>query len=117
MAIATACATGTNAIGEAAAIIRRGDADVMLAGGSEAAILRLSMAGFDVMGAMSTRNESPKRPAGRLTHFVMALSSPRVQEFWCSSVWIMLAARGANIYGEVAGYGCTADAFHITAPA
>ena len=117
LAIATACATGTHAVGEAAAIIRRGEADVMIAGGSEAAIVRLAMAGFDVMGALSTCNDQPlaaSRPFdARRDGFVLGegagiLVLERLD---------FARARGAHIYGELAGYGATGDAYHITAPA
>ncbi len=117
MGIASACATGAHSVGEAAAMIRRNDADAMIAGGSEAAILRLTMAGFDCMGAMSTCNEYPEQASrpfdARRDGFVIAegagvLVLERLD---------LARARGAHIYGELAGYGASADAFHITAPA
>jgi 3-oxoacyl-[acyl-carrier-protein] synthase II len=117
MAIGSACATGTHSVGEAATIIRRNDADVMIAGGAEAAILRLTMAGFDCMGAMSTCNEHPEQASrpfdARRDGFVIAegagvLVLERLD---------LARARGAHIYGELAGYGASADAYHITAPA
>lgn len=117
LALATACATGTHAVGEAAEIIRRGKADVMITGGSEAAIVPMAMAGFENMGALSGRNDDPQgasRPfdAGR-DGFVMGEGAGiLVLELLDAAV-----ARGARIYGEVIGYGCTADAHHITAPA
>lgn len=112
----SACATGTNAIGEAAEVIRRGDADVMLAGGAEAAIIPLALAGFDVMGALSHHNDTPE-----------AASRPfdKTRDgFVCgegSAVLVLESegharARGATIYGEVAGYGITNDAYHVSAP-
>jgi 3-oxoacyl-[acyl-carrier-protein] synthase II len=116
LALATACATGSNALGEAAEIIRRGRADVMIAGGSETAIVKLAMAAFDNLGALSTRNEEPERasrPFDALRDgFLMAegagvLLLERLD---------LARARGARIYAELAGYGCTGDAFHITAP-
>jgi 3-oxoacyl-[acyl-carrier-protein] synthase II len=117
LALATACATGSNALGEATEIIRRGRADAMIAGGSEAAIVKLAMAAFDNLGALSTRNEEPMRASrpfdAQRDGFVMG-----------EGVGVLLLerldlakARGARIYAEVAGYGCSADAFHITAPA
>ena len=116
-AIATACATGSHAIGEAASVIRRGAADVMLAGGSEAAIVPMALAGFENMGAVSFRNDPPEaasRPfdAGR-DGFIMAEGA---------GVLVLerldfALARHARIHGELIGYGITADAFHITAPA
>ncbi|MBP6962796.1 MAG: beta-ketoacyl-ACP synthase II [Armatimonadetes bacterium] len=116
-AVVTACATATHAIGEAAEIIRRGAADVMIAGGSEAAIAPLSVAGFCSMKALSTRNDDPARASrpfdlnrdgfvmgeGAGTLILEALDHAR--------------ARGASIYGELIGYGMSGDAFHITAPA
>ncbi len=117
MAVVTACATGTNAVGEAAAIIRRGDADAILAGGAEAAIVPIAMAGLSVMNAMSTRNDEPElasRPFD-LTRdgFVMGEGA---------AVLLLESLeyarkRGAAILGEVNGYGTTNDAYHITSPA
>ena len=117
LAVATACATGSHAIGEAAAIVGRGDAQVMLAGGSEAGIVPVAIAGFNVMGALSTRNEDPQgacRPfeADRGGFVIGEGSAMMVLESLEHAL-----ARGARIYGEVLGYGATADAFHITAPA
>ena len=117
MAVVTACASGTNAIGEAAAVIRRGDADVMLAGGAEASIVPISMGGLGVMNAMSTRNESPaeaSRPFDRdRDGFLMGEGA---------AVLILeelghALARGARILAELSGYGITNDAYHITSPA
>jgi 3-oxoacyl-[acyl-carrier-protein] synthase II len=117
MAIGSACATGTHSVGEAAAIIRRNDADVMIAGGSEAAILRLTMAGFDCMGAMSTCNEHPEQASrpfdARRDGFVIAEGAGVI----VLERLDLARARGAHIYGELAGYGASADAYHITAPA
>ena len=116
MAVVTACASGTNAIGEAMHLIRRGDADVVIAGGAEAAILPVAVAAFNVMGAISTRNEEPERasrPFDRTRDgFVMGegagiLVLERLEH---------ARARGARIYAEVVGYGTSADAYHITAP-
>jgi 3-oxoacyl-[acyl-carrier-protein] synthase II len=116
LALATACATGSHALGESAEIIRRGDADVMISGGSEAGIVELAMASLDNMGAISARNEDPERAsrpfdAGR-DGFVLG-------EGAASLVLERLdhaRARGARIYAELAGYGTSGDAFHITAP-
>jgi 3-oxoacyl-[acyl-carrier-protein] synthase II len=114
--VVTACATGGNAIGDAARIIEHGDADVMIAGGAEAAITPLSMAGFCSMKAMSTRNDEPataSRPFDATRDgFVMGEGA---------GVLILEAlehaeARGAPILAEMIGYGVTADAHHITQP-
>src|SRR3990170_681237 len=114
--IVTACATGNHAIGDAFKIIQRGDADLMLAGGAEAIIIPLTVAGFCAMKAMSTRNDEPTRA-----------SRPFDAErdgFVCGEGGgvIVLEAlehaqrRDARIYGEVVGYGMTGDAHHMTAP-
>lgn len=116
-AVVTACATGTNAIGEATEVIRRGQADVMLAGGSEAVIVPIAMASLGVMGALSTRNDDPQqasRPFDRdRDGFVMgegaAVLTLEALEF--------AQQRGAPILAEVIGYGTTNDAYHISAPA
>lgn len=116
-AFVTACATGTNAIGEAAEMIRRGSADVMIAGGAEASIVAVAMAGLNVMTALSTHNEEPvkaSRPFDKNRDgFVMGEGG---------AVLILESleharARGAKILCEVSGYGTTDDAYHISAPA
>ena len=112
----TACTSGTNAIGDAFRIIQRGDADIMFAGGTEAAVSPAAVAGFAAMKAMSTRNDEPtkaSRPFDRdRDGFVMGEGSGIVvlEELEHAK------ARGAKIYGEVCGYGSTCDAHHITAP-
>src|SRR5207249_3751816 len=112
----SACASSAHAIGECGEIIRRGQADVMVAGGAEAAVLPLPIGAFATMHAMSRRNDSPQR-ASRPFHkdrdgFVLAEGSAvLVLEERDRAV-----ARGARIYGELVGYGATADAYHITAP-
>jgi beta-ketoacyl-acyl-carrier-protein synthase II len=117
MAVVTACATGTNAIGEAAEMIRRGAADVILAGGAEAAINPMAMSGLSVMTALSDRNDDPQgasRPFDRTRDgFVMGEGG---------AVLVLESlehaqARRANILAEVLGYGATCDAYHISAPA
>ncbi len=117
MALATACASGANAIGEAAEMIRRGDADVMLAGGAEASIVPVAMAALNVMGALSTRNEAPQqasRPFDRQRDgFVMAEGSGMLV---LESLDHALA-RKAPILAELRGYGTSNDAYHISAPA
>ena len=115
--VVTACATGTNAIGDAAAIIRRGDADAMLAGGAEAAITPMGVGGFAACRALSTRNDDPPRASrpfdAQRDGFVIgegaAVLVLEELEF--------ARARQAPILGEIAGYGMSADAFHITQPA
>ncbi len=114
LAIVTACATANHSIGEAAEIIKRGDADLMIAGGAEAAIAELTFAGFCNMKAMSTRNdETASRPfdLGR-DGFVMGEGAAVVvlEELEHAK------AHGAKIYGELAGFGQSADAHHLTAP-
>lgn len=117
MALATACASGNNAIGEALEIIRRGSADVMIAGASEAAILPVAMAGMNVMTALSTRNEDPgtaSRPFDKdRDGFLMGEGSGMV----ILEALDHARARGATILAEVTGYGTTDDAYHISAPA
>jgi len=117
MAIATACASGNNAIGDAMETIRRGAADMMIAGGSEASILPLAMAGMNVMGALSTRNEDPltaSRPFDKTRDgFVMGEGAGMLilEELEFAK------ARGAQILCEMTGYGTSDDAHHISAPA
>jgi 3-oxoacyl-[acyl-carrier-protein] synthase II len=115
LALATACATGTHAMGEAAEFIRRGRADVMIAGGTEAAIVPMSLAAFENMQALSTRCEPEKasRPFDKERDgFVMAEGAGIV----VLERLEYARARGARIYGELIGYGNTTDAYHITAP-
>lgn len=112
----TACATGTNSIGDAFKVIERGDAEVMIAGGAEAPLTNMSFAGFSTARAL-TFNEDPQtasRPFDKNRDgFVMGEGAGiLVLESLDSAL-----ARGAHIYAEIAGYGSTADAYHITAPA
>ena len=114
--VVTACATGNHAIGEAMRIIERGDADVMIAGGSEAIIVPLAIAGFSQMKAMSTRNDEPtkaSRPfdAGR-DGFVCGEGGGVVVLESLEHA----RQRDARIYAEMVGYGMTGDAHHMTAP-
>jgi 3-oxoacyl-[acyl-carrier-protein] synthase II len=116
LCVASACATGSHAIGEAAEVIRRGHAEVMICGGSDAVIASLALSAFKNMGAVSTRNDEPERAsrpfdAGR-DGFVMGEGA---------GVLVLESVeharqRGARIYCELVGYGATADAYHITAP-
>lgn len=116
MSISTACATGNNSIGEACEFIRRDDADVMLAGSSEAALIGLTMASLGNMGAISRRNDDPQ---GASRPFAADRDGFVVGEGAAMLVLEELEhakARGARIYCELTGYGSTCDAFHITAP-
>jgi len=113
----SACATGSHAIGEAAEAIRRGDADIIVAGGFDAGVTPLGVAGFAAARALSTRNDDPtaaSRPwdVGRDGFVIAEGGGLLVLEDWDHAV-----ARGATIRAEVLGYGATADAYHITAPA
>jgi 3-oxoacyl-[acyl-carrier-protein] synthase II len=115
-ATCTACSASAHAIGDAFEIIRRNDADVMIAGGSEAAITPMGVGGFAAMRALSTRNDEPQRASRPFDKdrdgFVMGEGSGVIileeLEF--------ARRRGASIYAELVGYGMSADAFHITAP-
>jgi len=116
VATCSACATATHALGEAWRTIKMGDAKVMFAGGAEAAVTPVGIGGFSAMKAMSTRNDEPKRASrpfdAERNGFVMGEGA---------AVLVLeelehAKARGATIYGELAGYGNTADAHHMTAP-
>ncbi len=116
MAISTACATGTNTLGEAAAMIRRGQADVLLAGGAEAAIVPLAMAGLINVGALSAENANPQ---GASRPFDLNRNGFVIGEGAAILVLESLEharARDAQILAVISGYGVTNDAFHISAP-
>lgn len=117
LAVTTACATGNHSIGEAFRMIQYGDADVIIAGGTEAVITPMAVAGFAIMRALSTRNEEPEKASRPFDvdrdGFVMGEGS---------GILILeelehALKRGAKIYAELVGYGMTSDAYHITAPA
>ena len=116
LGIVSACATGAHSIGEAAELIKRGGADVMVAGGAEAVITPIAMAGFSAVRALTTRNDDPpaaSRPFDRdrdgfiLGEGAGVLVLERLE---------YARSRGAHIYAELAGYGSSADAHHLTAP-
>src|SRR5215471_14523541 len=116
ISIVTACATSNNAIGESWRIIKFGDADIFLAGGSEASIVEIGLAGFSAMKALSTRNDEPERASRPFDRdrdgFVVGEGAGIVvvEELEHAK------ARGAKIYCELTGYGISGDAYHMTAP-
>jgi 3-oxoacyl-[acyl-carrier-protein] synthase II len=116
LAIVTACTTGLHSIGEAGRLIEYGDADVMIAGGSEATICPLGIGGFDTMRALSTRNDDPttaSRPWDKdRDGFVMGEGAG----IMVLEDYEHATRRGARIYCELVGFGMSADAFHMTAP-
>lgn len=116
-AVATACATGSHSIGDAFKIIQRGDADAMIAGGTESVITPLGIGGFNAMKALSTRNDEPEKASRPFDvdrdGFVMGEGA---------GIMVLESleharSRGARIYAEIVGYGMTADAYHMTSPA
>ncbi|HUY77862.1 MAG TPA: beta-ketoacyl-ACP synthase II, partial [Ktedonobacterales bacterium] len=116
-ATVSACATGANAIGEAVEIIKRGDATAMIAGGTEAGVVSISMAAFATMHALSQRNDDP-------THASRPFDAQRDGFLMGEGAGVVVLedmetarARGAHIYAEVVGYATTSDAHHVTAPA
>lgn len=116
-AVVSACASAAHSMGDAIRIIERGDADVMLAGGAEACVCELAVAGFSAMKALSTRNDEPRRAS---RPFDLDRDGFVVGEG--SGVFVIeeiehARKRGATIYCEVAGFGMTCDAYHMTAPA
>jgi 3-oxoacyl-[acyl-carrier-protein] synthase II len=113
----SACATGTHSIGDAFRMIQRGDADAVISGGTESTVCPLGIGGFSVMKALSTRNDDPQaasRPFEKNRDgFVMGEGAGIL----ILEEYEQARRRGAKIYGEVAGYGMTGDAYHLTAPA
>ena len=116
LCIVTACATSNNAIGESWRIIKFGDADIFLAGGAEASIVEIGVAGFSAMKALSKRNDEPERASRPFDRdrdgFVMSEGAGIVVVEELEHA----RARGAKIYCEITGYGVSADAYHMTAP-
>jgi 3-oxoacyl-[acyl-carrier-protein] synthase II len=116
-ATATACSAGAHAVGDAFKIIQRGDAEVMLAGGSEAAVTPMSIGGFGAMRALSTRNAEPERASrpfdAERDGFVVGEGSGML----VLESLELAQRRGANIIAEIVGYGMSGDAYHITQPA
>jgi len=114
--VVTACAAGSHAIGDSYKVIQRGDADIMVAGGTEATITPLSIGGFNSMKAISTNNDEPEKASRPFDKnrdgFVPAEGAGTI----ILEELELALKRGANIYGEIVGYGLTSDAFHITAP-
>ncbi|MBI2953020.1 MAG: beta-ketoacyl-ACP synthase II [Chloroflexi bacterium] len=117
MAVVSACATGGNAIGEAAEMIKRGDTPIVITGGTDSAVLPLTLAGFIVMRALADDNDNPTKACrpfdARRNGFVMSEGA---------TILVLedkdhAKARGARIYAELVGYGSAADAFHLAAPA
>jgi 3-oxoacyl-[acyl-carrier-protein] synthase II len=116
MTIVTACASSANAIGEASEMIRRGAADVIVAGGAEAGLVPLALAGFNVMTAISKRNDAPQKASRPFD-----LNRDGFVPGEGSAILVLESleharSRGARPYAEVMGYGASADAFHVTAP-
>jgi len=117
MSLATACASGTNSVGEAAEMIRRGAADAMIAGASEAAITPVSMAGMNVMTALSTRNDDPQKASRPFDKHRDGFLMGEGAAILILESLESAQARDANILCEFTGYGTTDDAHHISAPA
>ena len=114
--VITACATGNHAIGDASRIIERGDADVMIAGGAEAIIIPLTIAGFCAMKAMSTRNAAPERASRPFDRDRDGFVCGEGGGILVLEALEHAVKRDARIHAEVVGYGMTGDAHHLTAP-
>ncbi|MFA5140262.1 MAG: beta-ketoacyl-ACP synthase II [Elusimicrobiota bacterium] len=116
LCLATACATGTHALGEASQLIHRGAADVIIAGGSEAVVCPLAIAGFASMRALSRRNDAPTKASRPFDKdrdgFVLSEGSAML----VLEDYEHAKARNARIYAEITGYGLSADSYHLTAP-
>jgi 3-oxoacyl-[acyl-carrier-protein] synthase II len=116
LATSTACAASAHAVGESYHIIRRGDADVMVTGGSEAAITPMGVGGFASMRALSTRNDEPGRASRPFDKDRDGFIIGEGAGVLVIEALDLALARGARIYAEIVGYGLTGDAFHITTP-
>ncbi len=117
LAVTAACATGTNAIGEACKLIQRGAAEAMICGGAEAAITSLLIAGFSATTALSARNAEPERASRPFDKTRDGFVAGEGAAILILEAEAQARARGARVYGEVIGYGLTDDAYHISAPA
>ena len=115
--VVTACATGSGNIGDAYRIIQRGEAEIMLTGGTEAPITPMGIAGFAIMKALSTRNDSPETASRPFTLSRDGFVAGEGAGILVLEEYEHARKRGARIYGEVIGYGTSADAYHVTAPA
>ena len=116
MSVITACATGTNAVGEAFEMVARGAADAILTGGAEAALNQVTIAGFNVMGALSTRNEDPSRASRPFDADRDGFVASEGTAILVIESLEHALARGATIYAEIVGYGTSSDANHMAAP-
>ncbi len=114
--VVSACASGAHAIGEAFRLLERGDADLIIAGGAEAAVTPMTVAGFASMKALSTRNEEPDKASRPFDKDRDGFVLGEGAAMFVMETLDHARSRGAKIYAEVAGYGATADAYHMTAP-
>lgn len=114
--VVTACAAGTQAIGEAVEVIRRGDADIMVAGGTEAGLCELGLASFCVGKAFSTRNDEPERASRPFDVDRDGFIGGEGAGVMVLERWDLAVARGARIHAEALGYGASNDAYHLIAP-
>ena len=116
MSIVTACASGAHSVGEAAEVIKRGDADIMIAGGAEAAITPLGLAGFCAGRALSTRNDEPELASRPFDRERDGFVSGEGAGILVLESYEHASARGAGIRAEIVGYGMSSDGFHMTQP-